>query len=578
MGAAPVHARRPRFFATVVVVLAAAIGLTMLARHFRTDYVERNVQAQQRAVVADAFEHIEADFAARQEALRRQGEVLSNHPLVTEALSDRLEGVRRDSPALIRHFAALVLPDRWAVELYDPSLELAAWSGFSLAPIEASAERGLQAPHVSVAMDADWRRALAVWHPVRVDGRLLGTVRVVELIHARTTVQNDELTTYRVEDVWQRGIRLPVHLHFDRTGGVDDSARTLSLTGFDGSVLGRVTVDLPKPQRLVELEGRRYGDVAAFWATLLLMWLLAGSWSWYRHSEDITAAGIRLGVFGIALSVGRFVLLALDVPARWQPGKAPLNLLFDPVHVASPVGGGVMRSPGDLLLTALFALVLAFSAFGYAKRYFTPVGEGSATLRGLWRRALHTTARGRMIGGLAATGSVSVGLVALLAVTAHHAVVDGTLDWFARGALIPPPLILIVSCALVITALSVLLLIVSLAWAVIGATRGGWAAGAPFGVERGPPDSGCGCDSAGGRLFDLRSTAVGSLADCRCVSGPRIRTCDPRTVGSCWCFAAPYPAKRASGRVCLERLAVSTSVRWHGLQEAPADGIRGFNL
>ncbi len=454
-------------------MLAAAIGLTMLARHFRTDYVEQHVQAQQRAVVTDAFERIEADFAAMQEMLRRQGEFLSNHRVVTEALSERLDGVRRESPALIRYFAALELPDRWAIELYDPSLDLVAWSGFSLPHTEAAAERGLKALHVSVAVDADWRRAIAVWYPVRVDGRLLGTVRVVELIYARTPVQNDELATYRVEDAWQRGIRRPVRMHFDQAGEVDDSAHTLSLTGIDGSVLGRIVVDPPKLQRLVELEGRRYDDVAAFWATLLLLWFLAGSWSWYRRNEDATAAGIRLCMFGIALSVGRYVLLALDVPARWQLGKAPLNLLFDPVHVASTVGGGVMRSPGDLLFTALFALVFSFSVFGYAKRHFTPVGESSATLRGLWRRVLHTTARGRMIVGLAATAAVSVALVALLAVTAHYAVVDSTLDWFTRGALIPPPLILIVSCALVITALSILLVIVSLAWVVIGATAVG---------------------------------------------------------------------------------------------------------
>lgn len=450
-------------FGGMAGLLVLAIGLTWGAQFLRVENVKRTIADQEDAVVTAAFDRITAAFTEMQEALLEYGNVLSVDPALTEALGRRdLAGEKADVE-IVRIFSELQLPDRWSVELYDPAYRLVAWNGFSL-PFDRGDIGGFDHPKTAIAEDADWRHALTVWHPVRQDGRLLGVLRIMQLIQARSPVQNEFLKDYRIDHVWQRGIRLPVRTQFETAATALDSTRTLVLTGFDGALLGRVIVEPPSAEHIITLNMRRFEDVMAFWASLLLLWTLAGLWLWQRGAAYREQARVRFGIAAVLWWVGRYAFLWLDVPARWQQGKAPLNVLFDPTHMASTLGAGLMRSPGDFLVTALFTVLFALAVFEFAKRQY-PVGDGSESgLRGLLERI----APMRLLAGLAVLSTFTVGLTMLLAMVTHHAVVDSTLDFFGRDPLIPLPLILVFSCGLILLALSVILLIVSMAWMVIG--------------------------------------------------------------------------------------------------------------
>jgi signal transduction histidine kinase len=470
-----------------LLAMAATWGL----QTWRVSHVAATAQEQQETVVAEVLVDIERQFNDIQRELLARAQALAEDPVVVRALRTRLLGnATQGTHTLIRFFADLDLPDRTAVELYDPAQQLVVWNGFSL-PLDEAPQRPrfTETVQTAIAEDADWRQGLVVWYPVRDGVRVLGAVRVVELVYARTPIRNQYLRNYRLGDTWQRQTGLSVSVMFEQPlpeeMPVEGQARYLQ--GLDGTILGRVTVTPPTPERLVESTRTRYGDVLAFWTTLLMGWLMAGLWSWYRAADQKTKkrgslhAGGRFAVVALAWWGLRYALLALNVPARWQTGKAPLSPLFDPAHLASTLGNGLMRSTGDFFLTALFTLLFAFAFLGFAARFrkaspsIAAGGQRAAVQR--WRPASQV----RFFIGVAVGVVLAFGLILVLAIITRQAVLDSTLDFFSREGLFPKSLVLLIFCTLLLLTLAVMVLLTGLTWMVMRpapqiSTRqeGGW--------------------------------------------------------------------------------------------------------
>ncbi|HSG29745.1 MAG TPA: ATP-binding protein, partial [Candidatus Krumholzibacterium sp.] len=80
--------------------------------------------------------------------------------------------------------------------------------------------------------------------------------------------------------------------------------------------------------------------------------------------------GRRILALIVSLAVIRFILLRLDLPS----GFAHTNL-FDPALFADDFPGGLMRTAGDFLITALFFLILVFGSVKAFRTYFGGVLE-----------------------------------------------------------------------------------------------------------------------------------------------------------------------------------------------------------
>lgn len=466
-------------YVAVAVFFVGAMALTWGARSWRIARVAARAAQQQEAVVSNALVRIERQFDEMQRALLARSKALAEAPEVRRALRRRNLGDPAGTEALIRLFAHLDLPEQWAVELYDTALEPVAWNGFSI-PLDESpaSSRFLGTFQTAIAEDSDWRQALVVWYPMRDSVRALGAVRMMRLLRARTPIQNQNLRDYSIGEVWQRGAGLPVDVRFVRpiSGQAPEEGQARLLQGLDGAILGRVVVEPPLPDRLVDTARQRFDDVLAFWMTLLVFWLVAGTWVWYRNAEALEAAGrgligragVRLSLAAMAWWSARYVLLALDVPGRWQRGKAPLAPLFDPAHLASTFGGGLLRSTGDFFVTAIFCLFFALAVLDFAARVRTRRAsrfEGFSALRHVQAMAASPW---RLLASLFVTVLLAFGLMLALAAVARHTVLDSTLDFFAREDLFPRSLILLVFCTLLALTLSVVLLIVGLMWIVMG--------------------------------------------------------------------------------------------------------------
>ena len=393
---------------------------------------------------------------------------------------------------LVQHFASLPLEARSAAELYDLTPRLVAWKGFSIELDAAPAStRFLETYQTAIAQDGDVRQALAVWYPVRDGARALGAVRVLRLLNAEAPVQNRYLRDYRLARLWSRATGLSVEAAFFGTSGATSEAplgpawQGQVLHGLDGTPLGRVAVERPPAEALVDAAAERFDHVLAFWATLLLFWIATGAWAWYRalaHRADegtrhelLRMAG-RFALWAAAWGGTRYALLAMNVPARWQGGRAPLNPLFDPAHLASTVAGGLFRSLGDLLLTALFALVFAAAFVALAARlcrralalYRLHRRAGRAVAGQPAPHAMRRPSPTRFLMLAAAAPPFAFGLVALLAGAARHAVLDSTLDFFSRTGLwpenLPDRLRLLVFCGLLLLTAAALLVEVGGLW------------------------------------------------------------------------------------------------------------------
>ena len=197
-------------------------------------------------------------------------------------------------------------------------------------------------------------------------------------------VQNQFVSDYSLADVWaqQTGYAVDLRLGGEWDGADVQHARTLESP--QGRTLGGVVVQPPSSERMVQMTRSSYNDVLALWAALLLFVLLAGGWQGYRSAahpllddEDTplpprrTSLTLRFFAWAAALGGVRYLLLAIDVPARWQPGasKAPLAPLFDPSHFASTFGWGIARSTGDLLISSLFVALFALAFLDFAARF-----------------------------------------------------------------------------------------------------------------------------------------------------------------------------------------------------------------
>jgi two-component system, NtrC family, nitrogen regulation sensor histidine kinase NtrY len=455
-------------YLAVAALLLVLLPVTWGMREWYVSRVETNAAERQKQVVDDALKWIERDFTDRRTALESQAQRLAESRRLVDALKvSRRSG--QPSEAVVDLLTRLDVVRERAVEVYDTTGQLLGWQGFGL---PAPAQGVHRVFRERVVADENVRRSLVIWWPVVDRGTWLGSVRMAEVLDVRTPVQNQFLRDFSLESEWSRRLQLPVTIRYDGVPPQDEAVAIL--WGAEGHVFGHASVAPPATEVLVRQIASRFDDVMAFWATLLICWLLAGLWAWYKRAETLPGRQRgtrvlleRLGRFailgGVWLAV-RFVLLTLDVPSRWQAGKAPFSPLFDPVHLASGYGGGLMRSAGDYFITSVFAVVFAVIFVLLAGAFRERAAE---VLRVRMRMTAFRSGRTALVaffGTVILAGLATVGLTLILGSSVQHAILDSTLDYMDRSGLLPAPLVTLVLSTMVALALALFLLSTGIFW------------------------------------------------------------------------------------------------------------------
>ncbi len=398
----------------------------------RADEIVRQTTGESFETIRNSYDDIESRLIASARQLAESG-------VVVDGLRNLDSNGAAGAP-LVRFFSSLQPGDRQSIELYTIEPRLVAWNGFSM-PLDAapSSDQFLDSYQLAIATDADKRKALVAWYPVRDGLRVLGAVRAMLLIEFDAPVQNQFLKDYSWTSKWRRLTSSRITYHSD--SAPETSEDRMLLRSSDGSILGELEIqhrDFDNIKR--ELQVRAF-DVTAFFIVLCMAWFLVGLAYWLRYNDY---SWLTFMLLAVALALARWALMALDVPGRYQTGRAPLSPLFDPSHLASEFGFGLMRSAGDFLISALFGLVFSFVVARV-------LGRRATAIRNHERSLFHRVA-------VAAVGFALVfELVFLLAKTSQRVVVDSTLNLFALSGLLPSPLALLVFAATLIVALCVVI-------------------------------------------------------------------------------------------------------------------------
>ena len=454
-----------RFAARYLAVLSfllAALVLTLLLKTWQIHQAREHVSEAREEAVHEAMTFIQRDFVAEQEALVRVARSIAREEEVTAALRAHSRGEIEGAELAANYLTGLEIHE--SVELYDVSPRIVAWNGYSM-PLDDAPDRVnfLESSQIAVVSDGAWRTALVAWYPVYDGRRPVGAVRAMDWIEVRVPVRNEYLKPRSLADDWLQETGLAVRAAFDGSLTAPENLmlNVQPLQGIDGSIVGHVAVEPPADDQVLAQIASPYADVAAFWAVLIGFWILAGLWLLYRTARNPR----QLVGSVIAVTIGwwalRALLLILDIPARWQPGNAPLAPLFDPTRVASTAGFGLLRSAGDVAITAVFATLFAVFLAHWVRLYVQTTRESRSAI--WWTPSLPGLA--------AATALISVLLLAcigLLAGIVRRVVLDSTLDYFARSGILPG------TADSLVAVVFGSLLVFALAFTIAGSAALGW--------------------------------------------------------------------------------------------------------
>ena len=464
-----VFRRAPRCSA-IGGMLLLALGVTAGAQWRAQHTVPADLEARRTATIEQALGAIETDFRTLHTRLRSQAAAVARDTTVLRTIQ-AMSAVSERPIQLFQRLRTLRIDAHSSVDVYDAQMRLLAWDGRRL-PRTASPTSTRHETYTAVAHDGEILDALVLWMPLRLNDSLLGWVRVTRSVRYEPPVRNRYIRSYSLAETWSQMTSLPVTVRWDSDASRPVHRPSRVLRGNDGSVLGVASIVPPSPARMVQEIEQQYDDLLVFWVTLLLAWAAGGLWYGYWRSIRSAPAGERQSThtaawFGIATVIWigtRFVLLRLNVPARWVPSDAWLAPLFDPTHLASTIGGGIMRSTGDLLLTSLFAAGLAVALLHVAAPLRLRIGSLSELPVRIEQTAPSNPSALRFIAVLVGMMGSSLAAVVSLATLVRRAVLDSTLDFFSRSGLLPEPLVLVVLCALFLLVLAALLGTVALLW------------------------------------------------------------------------------------------------------------------
>ena len=465
-------------YVAVAAFLLALLGGTYAVQAWRLAHIQASGEAAQREASAHALRVVAQEVAQLEADLMRRAEALARLPTVRRALQD--SSARGEA---VQVFADLSLPEGVAAELYTPTPELVAWQGPSMPFGPATrTTRFLSSPQTATVSDGALRQAIVVWLPVREGRRVLGAVRVLRLVRTRVPVRNQYLRDFDLAEEWQARAGIPVDVAFGAPSGAVADSTTHLLRGSDETVVARVTVPVP-PLAVLEASVRKeMGDIAVFWGALLAGWILAGLWmlsAWVipqpmrTQGEDRPRRAWSAAVLAFAVAAGawlglRYVLLALGIPARWfavpyaLAGGGSDVPLFDPVYLASGFGGGVIGSVGELIVTAVFAVVLGVAWLRFALRVLQHVRSAERADHERQADAVprHSVVRWAVEAFVAAcAGAAVVGVTAFLI---RRGTLDATLPYFDRTDAFPSALVMLVFGSFLLLVLTAMLVLTGL--------------------------------------------------------------------------------------------------------------------
>ncbi|MBK7257182.1 MAG: HAMP domain-containing protein [Ignavibacteriae bacterium] len=344
----PLSTRRRREVAFVALFALLSLG----AWAFRT--YEGSSSPARWAELAEtrSQEHLHAAAHAFTD-LQRTSRELADEVGAVPAVIMYLNGETTDRRPLFDAVRRIAASSGTGVEVYDSQGELAGWSGQSGDEGRREIGLALAGRTCSFVSRNAVSSQLFVAVPVRHDARIIGVIVIRQTIEVASPLRNRFLGREGLAERVSDAIGVPVEFVFppDTISAPDTLWRAMALVGIDSVRVGDVRVAATSGPGLGDQWYALFTDLIYALAAIALvgMAVLLVRWLMERASPVPRTVGIMAVLWSV-----RFTLLSLDIPGRLL-GTA----LFDPIVYASMFGGGLARSPGDMLFTVV-TLLLTF--------------------------------------------------------------------------------------------------------------------------------------------------------------------------------------------------------------------------
>lgn len=247
---------------------------------------------------------------------------------------------------------ATAIDELQGIELYNSHGELVAWWGRM--PAVEIRMSDVNDSYSIVTQGAVFT-TITVVKPVRnKEGEIHSVVAAHEAFDVQYTLSPRFIRMQGLQRDLREALGKPVHLQFDREHR-ETGELQLPLYGVNESLLGFAIFSPPALEAYTNEVEDSIHLVRSFLVLVLSIFLIAGIVRWLHRKQ--------FPFYALIISVGflwsiRYLWMALNIPDAVIGGPP-----FDPAYYASPHGGGIVASPGDLLITTLFLILSSLILF-----------------------------------------------------------------------------------------------------------------------------------------------------------------------------------------------------------------------
>ncbi len=331
-------------FCLLLVELSKIFFVTRIGNDWSS--IRMNVIERESELIEDTFGRVQSRVAGLSHRAAR----------IIRGMFSGAGGDVTDTLGYFRLLEEIDLAETEGIEFHDRDGKLIAWEG----KIPDRPDDDLESPPVggpaSRITQGTILTTLTVVVPVENNsGGTLGFLSVHEIIDMQYTLSPRFFRMSGLQDKLRDKLGRAVQLRFRQSVSQDEDRFTVPLRGVDGALLGYAIVPDPTLESyLAEVESHFH--MARNFLVLVLSGLIIVISVKVLRAGDFPALLVTGTVAG--LWILRYVWMKLSIPAVYVG-----NPLFDPAYYASPLGGGLVQTPGDLLISAICLLCTSLLLF-----------------------------------------------------------------------------------------------------------------------------------------------------------------------------------------------------------------------
>lgn len=347
------------FFISLIVILAFASPKII---EYRSDHWHEELDSRQK----------EIESAVRYGISDREHMIAASLRKAKSAVYSNLKAGK--IPAVIRQlnsFKAAYGPnDNVAIAIYDESGALQAWNRDALGD---TTDIFNYAPGRFYFCNAGLSTWLTLCDTIQVSGKVYYAFASLRLEN-RFQVYKSKVPGYGFQgftDVLTEKFNTAFNIDYTNTINLSRDGRKYSfyLKNLTGDIIGSVTVD--KPSREVHLNKMRelFTDIQS---VLVILTVLSFAFSFYGKYRNISGRAMRLTVLAVFMVFLRYLIFHLGIPSEFIDAD-----ITNPAYFASTFGSGIVKSPLEFFVTAVFFLVLCIRVYNEAYAYFQSRQDGN---------------------------------------------------------------------------------------------------------------------------------------------------------------------------------------------------------